>query len=124
MWSTNCDGAVTWSDPAKLVLLSYIKDNPIVLSQRRCDQAKKTKSWQKIYISLVDDGMPESSIARIQRTWFRLRDSTIKVWNSNKSKIKRSKGNLELYTKPQKKAIDILGLKKTLEGEMPRVSLI
>lgn len=123
MWTENCDGAVIWSDPAKLVLLSYIKNNQIVLSQRRCDQVKKAKAWQNIYSSLVEDGMPETSTARIQRAWFRLRDSTLKIWNENKKKMKYSRGKQESYTKSQKMAIDILGLKKTLDDEMPRVSL-
>lgn len=76
MWSILANGYVSWSDPARLRFIEFIKRNPILSSKEKA-RIEKTKAWTKIQKELVGLGMPKRvSTSRLQHIWSELRLET------------------------------------------------
>lgn len=72
MWTKGNDGTVFWSDPAKMLLVGLLKQNPDAISNDRLCP-RKPAAWKRIYDELIKAGMPKSSnIERVKKCWYRL----------------------------------------------------
>lgn len=120
MWTKGNDGTVFWSDPAKMLLVGLLKQNPYAISNDRlCPQ--KPAAWKKIYDELIKAGMPKSSnIERVKKCWYRL-NSNAKAQHAEQ--MKKHQGKKIPISKLNQAIINLLNNvnSPTIQEMMPKV---
>lgn len=68
LWLFHPNGNTHWSDEAKLYLISFIRENIIILNNNASNESKR-EAWSKVYDRLIEIGMPKMRTILITKIW-------------------------------------------------------
>lgn len=122
MWTLGNDGAVFWTDPAKMLLVGLLTQNVEAISSNRFCPGKPA-AWKRVYDALVKAGMPKTSnIIRVKKCWARLVLAAKAQHNEQMKKFSRS-GSKTPLSKLNQAIINLLnGVNSSnIQDMMPKV---
>lgn len=117
MWTKNSDGSVRWSESAKILLIELLMKNIDAISEDH-QSPKKLKAWKNVYHTLIEAGMPKTSIDRVKKCWARLKLAV----KAQRTKRRGDQGKSMLLSKKLHQAITNLMNRSNCRGMMPKVS--